>query len=71
VTPTTPSFSFIQSTQIVGAPINRIITRGAFAGLYALEQPMRVRIGANAANETRAAAGHALRHARRWWTAAG
>ena len=45
-TPTLPGFTFSQQTQVVGAPVNRIITRGAFAGLYALEQPMSVRVSA-------------------------
>jgi hypothetical protein len=54
-TPVNPGFTFTQSTQIVGQPVNRIITRGAFAGLYALEQPMRVRIDATDANNNRAA----------------
>ena len=45
-TPTLPGFTFSQQTQVVGAPVNRIITRGAFAGLYALEQPMSVRVTA-------------------------
>ncbi len=54
-TPVISGFTFTQSTNIVGAPTNRIITRGAFAGLYALEQPMRVRIDAADANNNRAA----------------
>ncbi len=54
-TPTLPGFSFTQQTSIVGAPVNRVITRGAFAGLYALEQPMSVRISAADATQSRAA----------------
>jgi len=54
-TPAIDGFTFTQTTNIVGAPTNRIITRGAFAGLYALEQPMRVRIDAADANNNRAA----------------
>jgi len=54
-TPTLPGFTFTQQTQIVGVPVNRIITRGAFAGLYALEQPMSVRIDADDTNNNRAA----------------
>ncbi|MDZ7630909.1 MAG: hypothetical protein U5K74_06025 [Gemmatimonadaceae bacterium] len=53
--PVLPGFSFTQETAIVGAPVNRIITRGAFAGLYALEQPMSVRINAHDATQNRAA----------------
>ncbi len=45
-TPALPGFTFTQQTQVVGVPVNRIITRGAFAGLYALEQPMSVRVNA-------------------------
>jgi hypothetical protein len=54
-TPVISGFTFNQTTNIVGAPTNRIITRGAFAGLYALEQPMRVRVDATDANNNRAA----------------
>ncbi len=53
-TPVLPGFSFTQQTNIVGVPVNRVITRGAFAGLYALEQPMRVRINATDATQSRA-----------------
>lgn len=54
-TPTLPGFTFTQQTQIIGAPVNRVITRGAFAGLFALEQPMSVRIDAEDATHSRAA----------------
>lgn len=54
-TPSLPGFTFTQQTEIVGAPVNRIMTRGAFAGLYALEQPMSVRIDATDATNNRAA----------------
>ncbi len=53
-TPSLPGFTFTQQTQIVGLPVNRIITRGAFAGLFALEQPMSVRIDAEDATHSRA-----------------
>ncbi len=54
-TPTLHGFTFTQQTQIVGVPVNRVITRGAFAGLYALEQPMSVRINAQDASQNRGA----------------
>jgi hypothetical protein len=54
-TPTLPGFNFTQQTQSVGEPVNRTITRGAFAGLYALEQPMSVRIDAQDNSNNRAA----------------
>lgn len=53
-TPTLPGFTFTQQTQIIGAPVNRVITRGAYAGLFALEQPMSVRIDAEDASHSRA-----------------
>ncbi len=53
--PTLPGFTFTQQTQVIGAPVNRIITRGAFAGLYALEQPMSVRVNAEDPTGNRAA----------------
>ena len=55
VPPTLPGFTFTQQTQVIGAPVNRIITRGAFAGLYALEQPMSVRVSAEDPSGNRAA----------------
>ena len=55
VPPTLPGFTFTQQTQVIGAPVNRIITRGAFAGLYALEQPMSVRVSAEDPTGNRAA----------------
>ena len=55
ITPSLPGFAFTQQTQTVGAPVNRIITRGAFAGLYALEQPMSVRVTAQDPTGSRAA----------------
>ena len=54
-TPTLPGFTFTQQTLAIGAPVNRIITRGSFAGLYALEQPMSVRINAEDPTGNRAA----------------
>jgi hypothetical protein len=54
-TPSLDGFTFTQQTQTVGAPVNRTITRGAFAGLYALEQPMSVRIDATDNLNNRAA----------------
>ena len=54
-TPGVDGFTITQDTRIVGAPVNRIITRGAFAGLYALEQPVNVRIDAADAASNRAA----------------
>jgi hypothetical protein len=54
-TPVLPGFTFTQQTQIVGVPVNRVITRGAFAGLYALEQPMSVRVNAQDASQNRGA----------------
>ena len=54
-TPSLPGFTFTQQTQTVGVPVNRIITRGAFAGLYALEQPMSVRVSAADPTGNRAA----------------
>ncbi len=54
-TPVLPGFTFTQQTEIVGVPVNRTITRGAYAGLYALEQPMSVRINANDVSQNRAA----------------
>ena len=54
-TPSLPGFTFTQQTQTIGAPVNRIITRGAFAGLYALEQPMSVRVNAEDPTGNRAA----------------
>jgi hypothetical protein len=54
-TPVLPGFTFTQQTQIVGVPVNRTITRGAYAGLYALEQPMSVRINALDGSNNRAA----------------
>ena len=54
-TPSLPGFTFTQQTQTVGVPVNRIITRGAFAGLYALEQPMSVRVSAEDPTGNRAA----------------
>jgi len=54
-TPVVDGFTVTQDTRIVGAPVNRIITRGAFAGLYALEQPINVRIDAVDATSNRAA----------------
>ena len=53
--PSLPGFTFTQQTQTVGVPVNRIITRGAFAGLYALEQPMSVRVTAEDPTGSRAA----------------
>jgi hypothetical protein len=53
--PVLDGFTFTQQTQTVGAPVNRTITRGAFAGLYALEQPMSVRIDATDNLNNRAA----------------
>jgi hypothetical protein len=44
--PTAPGFTFTQTTNVIGAPITRIISRGAFAGLYAFEQPMTIRVTA-------------------------
>ena len=54
-TPSLPGFTFTQQTQAVGAPTNRTITRGAFAGLTALEQPMSVRVSAEDPSGNRAA----------------
>lgn len=54
-TPVVNGFTVTQTTRIVGVPVNRIITRGAFAGLYALEQPINVRIDAADAANNRAA----------------
>lgn len=54
-TPTLPGYSFTQETSTVGAPVNRVITRGPFSGLYALEQPMQVRVAAEDATHNRAA----------------
>jgi hypothetical protein len=44
--PTAPGFTFTQTTSVAGAPTTRVISRGAFAGLYAFEQPMTVRVSA-------------------------
>ena len=46
-TPTLPGFTFSQQTTTSGAPVTRTITKGSFAGLYALEQPMLVRVTAD------------------------
>ncbi|MCC7053770.1 MAG: hypothetical protein IT355_10920 [Gemmatimonadaceae bacterium] len=54
-TPTLPGFTFTQSTSYVGGAAMRIITRGAFSGLYALEQPMKVSVTADDAGGNRAA----------------
>jgi len=54
-TPVVDGFTVTQATRIVGAPVNRIITRGAFAGLFALEQPINVRIDAADAANNRSA----------------
>jgi hypothetical protein len=44
--PTAPGFTFTQSTSVTGSPNTRIISRGAFAGLYAFEQPMTISVTA-------------------------
>lgn len=54
-TPSLPGFTFAQTTAASGAAVNRTITRGSFAGLYALEQPMAVRVTADDSAGNRAA----------------
>ena len=44
--PTMDGFVFTQQTTPAGAPDYRTITRGAYAGLFAAEQPMQVRVTA-------------------------
>jgi len=45
--PSMAGFTFVQQTTTAGAPAARTITRGSYAGLYALEQPMLVRVTAD------------------------
>ena len=52
--PVIPGFTFTHQTQTTGAAVMRTITRGAFKGLYALEQPMSVRVNASDASNNRA-----------------
>jgi hypothetical protein len=44
--PVLPGYTVTQETRTDGAPTFRTITRGTYAGLYALEQPMRVLVTA-------------------------
>lgn len=45
--PVMDGYVFQQQTSAVGTPDYRTITRGAYAGLFAVEQPMQVRVTAN------------------------
>lgn len=53
--PVMNGFVFDQQTSAVGTPDYRTITRGAYAGLYAVEQPMQVRVTARDPQQNQAA----------------
>jgi hypothetical protein len=44
--PTATGFTLTQNTTVIGSPTARQITRGAFSGLFAFEQPMAIRVSA-------------------------
>jgi hypothetical protein len=52
--PAMAGFTFTQSITPAGAPGDRLITTGPFAGLYAFEQPMVIRITATDNSNTKA-----------------
>jgi hypothetical protein len=54
--PTLTGFRMTQSTQTTGVPVSRTITSGAFAGLYALNQPIDITVSARDTSGNKASA---------------